>query len=132
MALRVVQCVITKAYAGHRRDIGVRSGRRRVVGAMVGSTEGSPPTGRTQELPISQHHADACLATPTESAGRPVLRRATMRLLGLAQPLRPDALLRAMTPSARLSAPDLRDAGVRADQIGQAPIWGYGGIMWRP
>ncbi|WP_188971323.1 hypothetical protein [Neoroseomonas lacus] len=99
---------------------------------MVGSTEGSPPTGRTQELPISQHHADACLATPTESAGRPVLRRATMRLLGLAQPLRPDALLRAMTPSARLSAPDLRDAGVRADQIGQAPIWGYGGIMWRP
>ncbi len=103
-----------------------------MVEAMVGFTEGSPPTGRTQELPMSLHLADACLATPTESAGLPVLRRAAMRLLGVAGLLRPGAPLRAMTPSARLSASDLRDAGVRADQIGQAPIWGHGGIMWRP
>ena len=66
-----------------------------------------------------------------EGADWPVLRRAATRLLDVARRLRPDRLLPALIGTERLSADLMRDAGLQAEQIGQAPIWGHGGIMWR-
>ncbi len=85
---------------------------------------------------MSLHLASAFRTMPAEGADLTTLRRGAMRLFSLARRLRPNGMLpamrRSMGGSARLSAADLRDAGLRADQIGQAPIWGHGGIMWRP
>jgi hypothetical protein len=81
---------------------------------------------------MSLHLASAFVVTPTESARLPVLGAVAGRLLALARRLRPGEAIRTLTRSDRLSAADLRDTGLRADQIGQAPIWGHGGIIWRP
>jgi hypothetical protein len=62
-----------------------------------------------------------------------------MHLLALARRLRPTRVIRAMFTAGRPSSADLRDLGLSAeqilplaDQIRQTPIWGPGGIMWRP
>lgn len=81
---------------------------------------------------MSLHLASAFVTTPAESPRTAALRRGATGLLALVRRLRQGAMLRSMTLPGRLSAADLRDAGVSADQIGQAPIWGHGGIMWRP
>jgi hypothetical protein len=81
---------------------------------------------------MSLHLASAFLTMPTESVRPPSLRSGVMRLLALARRLRPRGVIAAVFQAERLSPADLRDAGLRADQIGQTPIWGHGGIMWRP
>ena len=81
---------------------------------------------------MSLHLANAFLLTPTENTRTPALLRGAMHLLALARRLRPTRMLSAMSQSGRLSATDLRNLGLGADQIRQAPIWGHGGIMWRP
>ena len=81
---------------------------------------------------MSLNLASAFPATPTDSVRSPALRRGAMHLLALVRRLRPRGVILAMTQSGRLSRADLRDVGLRADQIGQTPIWGHGGIMWRP
>jgi hypothetical protein len=81
---------------------------------------------------MSLHLASDFLTTPAEIARTPALTGVATRLIALVRRLRPTGLALAMTRSERLSAADLRDMGLRADQIGQAPIWGHGGIMWRP
>ena len=81
---------------------------------------------------MSLHLASDFVVTPTESARPSVLRRGAMHLLVLARRLGRKGVMPVMTRSGRLSAADLRDVGLTADQVQQAPIWGHGGIMWRP
>jgi hypothetical protein len=80
---------------------------------------------------MSLNLAGAILRTPTETVRPPALGRGAMRLLALTGRLR-RAVIPATTQSRQLSAAVLRDTGLNADQIGQGPIWGHGGIMWRP
>ncbi|MGG5823556.1 hypothetical protein [Falsiroseomonas sp. HW251] len=70
--------------------------------------------------------------TRAGGASPPAVGAGAMRLLAMARRLRLRAALRPMIRLGRLSAADLRDAGVRSDEIRQRPIWGHGGIMWRP
>jgi hypothetical protein len=81
---------------------------------------------------MSLHLASTFLPTSNESTRTPALLRGAMHLLALARRLRPSGMISAQTQSGRLSAADLRDVGLSADEVGQAPIWGHGGIMWRP
>ena len=81
---------------------------------------------------MSLHLASDFLPTRTESTRTPALIRGVMHFLALARRLRPRGMISPMTQSGRFSAADLRDVGLSADQIRQAPIWGHGGIMWRP
>jgi hypothetical protein len=81
---------------------------------------------------MSLHLASDFLTTPAKIARTPALPGVATRLLALVRRLRPAGQILAMTRSGRLSPAELHDVGLRADQIGQAPIWGHGGIMWRP
>ncbi|WP_198374454.1 hypothetical protein [Neoroseomonas rubea] len=81
---------------------------------------------------MSLHLANDFLPTRTENTRTPTMLRGAMRLFALALRLRPRGMIPPMTQSGRLSATDLRDVGLSADHIRQAPIWGHGGIMWRP
>ncbi|WP_270935039.1 hypothetical protein [Falsiroseomonas oryzae] len=81
---------------------------------------------------MSLNLASDCLAMPAESTRSPALRRGMMHLLAFARRLRPTGVIRARIGSERLSAADLRDVGLQPDQVGQVPIWGHGGLVWRP
>lgn len=41
-------------------------------------------------------------------------------------------LWRSLQPGPRLTPGDLRDIGLLPEQSPNAPLWGDGGIMWRP
>jgi uncharacterized protein YjiS (DUF1127 family) len=88
---------------------------------------------------MSLHLGGYFVTTTAEGLVPAALRRAAARLLARARSLRLRGAIRAMVASERLSAAELRDLGLGAgqvmpvdEQIRQAPIWGPGGVMWRP